>query len=100
MKLLWIAPLFVLAACSTAPQPVPDVPLVAQKTEVVVPPELIAPCGPLTPLSKTSYNQGETLDVLKGWFNQYSDCSARFSKFVGIVKPALNIKENAGDSSK
>lgn len=95
MRFLILVSLLALAACDTAPkQPsVPDVPVVAPKTEVVIPAGLTAACPPLQPLTQASYSQGDSLDALKGWFNQYDLCSKRFSKFVGIVAPALNIKE-------
>jgi hypothetical protein len=84
-----------LTACVNAPpQPVvPNVPLVAQKTEVVIPTGLTDACPPLTKLSLPSYTQGDSTDALAVWFNQYNMCARRFSKFVGVVTPALNIKE-------
>jgi hypothetical protein len=84
-----------LAGCETAPpQPVvPNVPLVAQKTEVVIPTGLTAACPPLTKLDQQSYTQGDATDALKIWFNQYDLCAGRFSQFVTVVAPALNIKE-------
>jgi hypothetical protein len=84
-----------LAGCDTAPpQPVvPNVPVVAPKTQVVIPTGLTDACPPLKKLSQSSYSQGESTDAVKVWFNQYDLCAGRFSKFVGVVAPALNIKE-------
>jgi hypothetical protein len=86
-----------LAGCETAPpQPVvQNVPVVAPKTQVVIPTGLTAACPPLKKLTLTSYTQGDSTDALKVWFDQYDLCAGRFSKFVGVVAPALNIKELA-----
>lgn len=106
MRLLALIIVLSLAACKTVPEtpPAPDLPVVQPKTEVVIPAGLTAPCGPLKPLTMTSYTQGASLDALKVWFNQYDLCSKRFSEFVGVVAPALNIKElgtiNPAESSK
>jgi hypothetical protein len=88
-----------LAGCETAPpQPVvPNVPVVAPKTQVVIPTGLTATCPPLKKLTQASYTQGEATDALKGWFDQYDLCAGRFAKFVSVVAPALNIKEQATD---
>lgn len=106
MKVLKFIPALALVACSTAPQTpaVPDVPVVAPKTQVVIPTGLTAACPPLKPLTQTSYTQGASLDALKVWFGQYDVCAKRFSEFVSVVSPALNIKElgpqNQSDDSK
>lgn len=106
MKVLKFVPILVLVACTTTPQApvVPDVPVVAPKTQVVIPTGLTAACPPLKPLTQTSYTQGASLDALKVWFGQYDVCAKRFSEFVSVVSPALNIKElgpqNPSDSSK
>lgn len=106
MRLLSLLIVISLAACKTAPEnpSVPDLPVVQPKTEVVIPAGLTAPCGPLKPLTMGSYTQGDSLDALKVWFDQYDSCSKRFSAFVGVVSPALNIKElgtiNSASSSK
>jgi hypothetical protein len=94
-KLAILIAVLTLAACETAPTTpvVPNVPLLQEKTEVVIPTGLTAKCPPLTKLDKSSYTQGESLDPLKVWFDQYDLCAGRFEKFVGVVAPALNIKE-------
>jgi hypothetical protein len=86
-----------LTACETAPPKpvVPDVPVVAPKTQVVIPTGLTATCPPLKKLTQARYTQGEAADALKGWFDQYDLCAGRFAKFVSVVAPALNIKELA-----
>ena len=86
-----------LCGCETAPpQPVvPNVPLVAQKTQVVIPTGLTAACPPLKKLTLGSYTQGDSTDAVKVWFDQYNLCAGRFSQFVSVVAPALNIKELA-----
>lgn len=96
MKLLKLIPLLaLLSACASAPQApvVPDVPVVQPKTQIVIPTELTMPCPPLKKLTQTSYSQGASVDALKVWFDQYDTCASRFSKFVTVVAPALNIKE-------
>lgn len=94
-KIAALLAVLALAACGTAPPPpvVPNVPLVAQKTEVVIPTGLTAACPPLKPLTQANYTQGMAVDALKVWFNQYDLCAGRFSQFVTVVAPALNIKE-------
>jgi hypothetical protein len=86
-----------LTACETAPpQPVvPNVPVLPEKTQVVIPTGLTATCPPLKKLDQPSYTQGESTDALKIWFNQYDLCAGRFAQFVTVVAPALNIKELA-----
>lgn len=87
---------FALSACAGAPQPVvPNVPLLPEKTQVVIPTGLTAACPKLAPLTQASYTQGEAADALKVWFNQYDLCAGRFAQFVSVVAPALNIKELA-----
>lgn len=95
IRLLTIALFPLIAACATTPKPVvPDVPAIAPKTTVVVPAELIAPCPPLAKLDTTRpYNEGDTLDALTAWFNQYDLCAARFRKYVDLTGKALNINE-------
>jgi hypothetical protein len=86
-----------LTACETAPPNpvVPDVPVIQEKTQVVIPTGLTATCPPLKKLPQASYTQGEATDALKGWFDQYDLCAGRFAQFVSVVAPALNIKEVA-----
>lgn len=101
MKLWTLLLPFLLAACASPKQDqpvVPDVPLIPPKTEVVIPKGLTAACEPLKPLTNSVYTQGETLEVLKGWFDQYDSCASRFSTFVNLVAPALKIKE-VGDQN-
>jgi hypothetical protein len=96
----WLALLAVLAlsACETAPPEkpvVPDVPAIQEKTQVVIPTGLTAACPPLAPITQPQLTQGELVDALKGWFNQYDLCAGRFAQFVTVVAPAINIKELA-----
>jgi hypothetical protein len=93
-KLVFILALL-LAACGTAPpQPVvPNVPLLPEKTQVVIPTGLTETCPPLKKLTQPSYTQGEAVTALKVWFDQYDLCAGRFAQFVSVVTPALNIKE-------
>jgi hypothetical protein len=94
-----LAPLFaalMLSACAVTPPPapvVPNVPVIPEQTQVVIPTGLTDACPPLKPLTQASYTQGESAKVLKGWFDQYDLCAGRFSQFVTVVTPALNIKE-------
>ena len=86
-----------VGGCTTAPpQPVvPDLPAnVAQKQEVTVDPQLIAPCQPLTKLDVRPYSESDTLDPVSQWSNQYTDCSTRFADYVGITSKLLNINTN------
>lgn len=97
MKILLLTLVLVLTACTTAPPvpSVPDVPLVPQKQTVNIEPGLIAPCAPLTNLDPTrNYTQGDSVDVVKVWADEYTDCSTRFQKFVEIISKALNINED------
>ena len=96
-----------LTACSSAPPKpvVPDVPVIAEKTTVVIPPGLIAACPPLAVLDESrAYTQGDTLDVLAVWINLYGTCAARFEKYVTLTSKVLNINEspssNTTDGSK
>jgi hypothetical protein len=84
-----------LCACSTTPQPpvVPDVPVVQQKTTVNIEPGLIAPCAPLQPLTAQEYSQGDSTTMISIWASQYDACAKRFTKFVNLVGPVLNINE-------
>lgn len=84
-----------VAGCASLTQPVvPDVPLIAPKTTITVPPMLIADCQPLTPLDPSkSYTQGDTLDAISVWKGQYDDCSGRFKKYVDLTAKALNIDD-------
>lgn len=96
MKYVALLAALMLTACGTAPQqpaPPPDLPVIQPKTQVVIPTGLTDACPKLTPLNQASYTQGELVDALKGWFNQYDLCAGRFQQFVTVVAPALNIKE-------
>ncbi len=94
-KLVFILAAVMLSACVSAPPPpvIPNVPLLQEKTQVVIPTGLTAACPPLKPLDQANYSQGMAVDALKVWFNQYDLCAGRFSQFVTVVTPALNIKE-------
>lgn len=94
-KLFSILAALTLTACAnTPPQPiVPNVPLLPEKTQVVIPTGLTDVCPPLKPLDQASYTQGMSVGALKVWFDQYDLCAGRFSQFVTVVTPALNIKE-------
>jgi hypothetical protein len=96
-KLATLFAALVLSACAvTPPKPVvPNVPVLPEQTQVVIPTGLTAACPALKPLTKASYTQGEAANALKGWFDQYDLCAGRFSQFVTVVTPALNIKEVA-----
>jgi len=95
MKKLFIVSALVLAGCATSPEKpvVPDVPIVPQKQTVNIPPGLIAPCAPLTPLdqTRTGYSQGDSVDVVQVWADEHTDCAVRFQNFVNIVSKYLNI---------
>jgi hypothetical protein len=96
MKYAALLAALLIAGCATAPPPPPpppDLPVIAPKTQVVIPTGLTAACPKLAPLTQPSYTQGQLADVLKGWFDQYDLCAGRFSQFVSVVAPALNIKE-------
>jgi hypothetical protein len=87
--------LLALTACVNAPPgaAVQNVPVIPEKTQVVIPTGLTDACPPLTKLTLANYTQGDSTDALKVWFNQYDMCARRFAKFVTVVTPALNIKE-------
>lgn len=95
-----------VTGCAIGSQPVvPDTPLIAPKTAVVVPPGLVAECPPLTPLTPgKTYTQGDTLDAINAWAGQYDDCSKRFKKYVDLTGKALNINQippsNTDNASK
>ena len=88
---------FLASACSIGPTKpvVPDVPIaVAQKTTIVIPMGLIAPCTPLTNLDETrAIPEGQTPDVVSVWSNEHTDCSIRFQKYVDLTGKALNINQ-------
>lgn len=96
-KIAALLAVLALTACVNAPPKpvVPDVPVLPEKTQVVIPTGLTATCPPLKKLTQASYTQGEAADALKVWFNQYDLCAGRFEQFVTVVAPALNIKELA-----
>ncbi len=98
MKAALILLSLVLAACGTAPKPVvPDVPITTQtKQTITIEPALIAACAPQTKLDATKlfYTQPESVDAVKVWSDEYTDCSGRFAAFVGIVSKYLNINED------
>jgi hypothetical protein len=97
MKTLIVAALALLLAACGAPGPekpvVPDVPVAVQRQTISIPPSLIAKCPPLTPLdpTKLAYNQGESVDAVTVWSDEYATCSTRFEKFVIVVSKYLNI---------
>lgn len=82
-----------IGGCASAPKAVvPDLPAnVADKQSVTIDEQLIAPCLPLVSLDLRPYSESDTLDPVSVWANQYTDCSGRFARYVGITSKLLNI---------
>jgi hypothetical protein len=100
---LILAAILVLTSCTLGPPKpvVPDVPaLPAQKQTVTIPSGLIADCDPMTkPDSTRAYTQGQSLDIVKVWRDEYTDCASRLHRFVAVVTPVLNINEAPAGAS-
>lgn len=97
MKILIPFVILVFAGCSTVPANLPKpLPLVTQKQTVVIPPELLVNCQPMTQLTpSTAYNQGSTVDVIRTWSAQHQDCMSRFQKLRDLTAKAFNINIDA-----
>jgi hypothetical protein len=82
-----------LAGCMTAPKDLPKpLPLVSQTQTVVIPPELLIDCEPLSPLTpNTTYTQGQSVDVASTWAAEHRDCMLRFQKLRDLTAKAFNI---------
>jgi hypothetical protein len=89
--------LIALTACATQPKPLPKpLPLVAQKQQVNVPPDLLKNCKDLTKLDPTkAYDQGATVGVTKIWSAEHTDCEQRFLAVRNLVAQAFNLNIDA-----
>jgi len=89
--------LVALAACATPRKPLPKpLPLVEQKRQIPLPPDLLKNCMDLTKLDPTkTYNQGQTVTVVKAWSSEHYDCEQRFVSVRNLVAQAFNLHIDA-----
>jgi hypothetical protein len=98
-RILVVLPFFLVLGACTLFQPkqpevvIPNVPVVAQKTTVVIPQSLLQDCQPLSKLvPNQAYNQGQFLDAFNVWDGEHTDCMLRFNKLRDLTAKAFNIQ--------
>jgi len=101
MKTLFsIILLSLVSACAIHEDPsATPLPIVAPDQEVVIPKSLMSPCPTMNALPVQTYNQGQSLDQVKAWQDQYTSCRNIQIKLIQLTAKAFNIQDPTIDNT-
>ncbi len=79
-----------LSACCTPEVSNPVI--VPQKQTVELPSDLLVYCPPLPKLTKTTYTEGESVDIVNSMVKMTELCRSTNAILIDTIKDAFNIK--------
>lgn len=82
-----------VAACTSVPKANPVVLEPVQET-VVIPPELLADCVAMKPLTLDSYTELQVLQQVQLWSTDAATCRIHHKALADIARRAFNINTN------
>lgn len=80
-----------IVGCTTTP--LPTSPIITRDTSIHIDPRLLEDCPNLEHLQLSKYSQGESLEAVKVWANEYSECKTRHHVLSLLVKQAFNLTD-------
>jgi hypothetical protein len=80
----------ILFGC-TSINSLPPTPTISRDDTIHIDPRLLEECPPMKPLQSSTYDQGESLEAIKIWADDYSNCKSKHHALILLIKQAFNL---------